>query len=106
MRPSDAPDAVVVRPTDEVFPGGSVTEPLRAGGTPIEIEYAAGGAHATVDGAGCLRVTIDDKSREISVESPGLVDLAVHPKHEQHSLRLEVGEGVDLYSVSFSPGVP
>jgi hypothetical protein len=109
-RPSDAPDAVVVPPTDEVFPGGSVTEPWRFAGEPIDVDYAAGGAHAAVDlpegGSGKLRATIDGESHTVAVEAPGLIDLAVHPRHERHSLQLEADAGVDVYSVSFSAGVP
>ncbi len=54
LRPSDAPGALVMPPTDEVFPGGSVTEPWRAGGDEraLELNYEAGGAHASVAGAG------------------------------------------------------
>jgi hypothetical protein len=105
LRDTDAPGALVAPPSDEVFPGGSETEPWRGG--PIELDYAAGGAHASVTGAGTLRVSIDDgEAREIEVETPGLVDLATHPKHESHHLRLEAGDGVDVYSISFSPGMP
>jgi hypothetical protein len=110
LRPSDGPDAGVVPPSDEVLPGGSVTQPWREADGPIELDYAAGGAHASVDlagGPGELRVAIDGETpRPIAVDAPGLFDLAVHARHEQHSLRLEVGDGLDLYSVSFSPGVP
>jgi hypothetical protein len=105
LRDTDAPGALVAPPSDEVFPGGSETEPWQGG--PIELDYAAGGAHASVAGAGRLLVSIDGAAaRTIEVEVPGLVDLATHPKHEAHHLRLEAGDGVDLYSVSFSPGLP
>jgi hypothetical protein len=107
LRPSDAVDAVVVPPTAELLPGGSVTNPWRGGETPIELEYAAGGAHATVNGAGELRVAIDAASpRMFAVSEPGLIELAAHPRHETHSLHLEAGPGLEVYSVSFSPGVP
>ena len=76
-------------------------------GTALELGYEAGGAHASVDGEGELRLLLDRKAeRSISVPAPGLFELAVHPRHERHRLRIFVGEGVDLYSVSFSAGVP
>lgn len=107
LRPSDAVDAVVVPPTAELLPGGSVTEPWRGGEAPIELEYAAGGAHASVDGAGELCVQIDGgAARAVAVEGPGIIELATHPRHEEHSLRLEADARVEIYSVSFSPGVP
>jgi hypothetical protein len=105
LRDTDAPGALVAPPSEEIFPGGSETEPFRAG--PLELDYAAGGAHASVAGAGRMTVSIDGgEARTVEVARAGLVELAVHPKHEFHHLRLEPGEGIDLYSVSFSPGLP
>ena len=108
LRPTDAQGAMVAPPTEEVFPGGSPTDPWPGGsGEPLELEYAAAGAHASVDGAGELRVALDGgPARTLTVEAPGLYDLALHERHERHALRLEAGAGVDVYSVSFSPGVP
>jgi hypothetical protein len=109
LRASDASGARVIPPTDEIFPGGSVTEPWRSDGDAIELDYGAGGAHATidVDGPGELLVSIDGApAHAIEVASPGLVDLAVHPAHEKHSLRLDASSAVAIYSVSFSAGVP
>jgi hypothetical protein len=108
MRPTDVPGAMVAPPTGEVLPGGSLTNPWAGGsGNPIELAYEAAGAHASVDGRGELRIAIDGGAeRTVGVEAPGLYDLAVHDRHERHALRLEAGPGVDIYSVSFSPGVP
>jgi len=105
LRDTDATGALVAPPSEEVFPGGSETEPWRGG--PIELDYTAGGAHASVTGAGRLTFSIDgDAPRAVEVTAPGLVDLALHPKHESHHLRLVPSDGVDLYSISFSPGLP
>ena len=100
--------AAGVAPSDEVLPGGGVTEPWRlGGGEPLALEYAAGGAHASVAGEGELRAVVDGAGpRPIAVEVPGLYELAEHPRHGRHRLELAVGPGVELYSVSFSPGVP
>jgi hypothetical protein len=109
LRPSDAPGALVAPPSEELFPGGSAREPWRPNepDRPLHVEYAAGGAHATLAGAGELRFAVDGNAEQvIEVEAPGLVDLAVHPRHSEHSLALHVGPGLELYSVSFSAGVP
>ncbi len=105
LRPSDATGAMVAPPSEEVFPGGSALEPWRAG--PIELDYAAGGAHASVAGEGRLEYTIDDGAPlTIEVDAPGLFELAEHRRHGSHRLRIEPSPGVELYSVSFSAGLP
>jgi hypothetical protein len=109
LRPTDAPGALVAPPTDELLPGGGVTEPWRppAPDAELAVDYTAAGAHASVAGAGELRATIDGgEPRTIEVPGPGLYDLAEHPRHEAHRLRLSVSPGVELYSVSFSAGLP
>ena len=109
LRATDAADAVVVPPSAEILPGGSVTEPWRFEGQPIEAEYGGGGAYATVeaDEPGELRVSIDGQSaRAIVVPGAGLVELAAHPAHEHHTLLLEADPQLAIYSVSFSAGVP
>ncbi len=101
IRPSDVPGALVAPPTPELFPGGSPSTPWAGG--PLELGYEAGGAHASLAGAGTLEVSLDDAEPErIEVAGPGLVDLAVHPGHESHRLRVEPLEGVALYALSFS----
>ncbi|MGH2987388.1 MAG: redoxin domain-containing protein [Solirubrobacterales bacterium] len=109
LRPSDAPGALVAPPTEEVFPGGSPSEPWRAASAAdgLELTYEAGGAHASVSGTGELSVTLDGgEGWRVEVKAPGLYDLAVHPRHQRHELRLGASPGVELYSVSFSAGVP
>ena len=96
-------------PSDELFPGGDASEPWRppTATAALELDYAAGGAHATVAGAGVLSVAIDgaELARSRSM-SPGLVDLAEHPRHQRHSLSIGATPGVEVYSVSFSAGLP
>ena len=108
IRPTDAPGALVMPPSEEVFPGGSMTEPLVAAkGVPVEIDYAAGGAYATVDGEGELAVSLDgSRDRAIRVSGPGLYELVAHERHERHRLALTPSRGVTLYGVSFAAGLP
>ncbi|MGH2954030.1 MAG: hypothetical protein ACRDK9_08425 [Solirubrobacterales bacterium] len=108
LRATDAAGALVAPPSDEVLPGGSESQPWRAGdgAEPLELAYEAGGAHASVDGGGELRVAIDGEERAVPVDAPGLVDLAVHARHERHRLRLAGDGGIEVYSVSFSAGLP
>jgi hypothetical protein len=109
VRPSDEPGAEVVVPTAELFPGGSPERPWRAGGGErrLSLDYAAGGAYASVDGAGSLTVALDGAAAaEVPVPGPGLVELAAHPAHQRHSLTIEPRGALEIYSVSFAPGVP
>ena len=107
LRATDAPGAEVVAPTAEIFPGGSPSEPWRSGREgELEIEYAAGGAYASVGGEGTITVSIDGEPSDIAVTAPGLVELASHERHQAHSLRVRATGGLEIYSLSFAPGVP
>lgn len=105
LRPTDAPGAKVMRPTPEQFPGGSWEQPWEDG--PLEIDYEAGGAYATVEGTGALSVSVDGaEPRSIPIESPKLYTLTEHTHHESHSLKLDPSEGIRIWSLSFAAGVP
>jgi hypothetical protein len=109
LRPSDAPGARVVPPSEEVFPGGGAAEPWRpdAGADALELEYAAGGAHGAVDGEGELAVSLDGgPERVIPIPASGLYELAEHPRHGRHGLRVEPSQGLAVFSIAFSAGVP
>jgi hypothetical protein len=109
LRPSDAPGALVARPTNEILPGGSISEPWRANrpGEEIDIPYEAGGAWATVDGAGELTVSLDGgPPGTITVGAPGAYELFDHERHESHRLSLAASPTVDLYAVAFAAGIP
>ena len=96
LRPTDAPGALVVPPSEEVFPGGSRLEPLRADrdGEPLMLAYAAGGAHATLDGQGHAEIELDGgERRRLAVGGPGLYELAAHPHHERHELLVRPSSG-------------
>jgi hypothetical protein len=109
LRPTDAPDAVVIAPTPELLPGGSLEEPWRASdaSSSLSVEYEAGGAFASANGEGRLEVTVDaGPPRTIGIDGPALYELAAHPHHERHALRIEASPAVGVWSISFAPGVP
>jgi hypothetical protein len=109
LRPSDAPGALVAPPSEEVFPGGSASEPWRPGepDSPLELDYAAGGAWASVDGRGALRVGLDGGPElSVEVEAPGAYELASHPWHESHRLSLRPTRGLSVYAISFAAAPP
>jgi hypothetical protein len=109
LRPTDALGARVMPPTEELFPGGSWKRPWVAGedGDPLEVAYQAGGAFATVEGSGEIVVELDGSSTEtIAIDGPALYPLAEHQRHEQHWLTLRPSAGVQVWSLSFSAGVP
>jgi hypothetical protein len=109
LRPSDASDALVSPPSEELFPGGSPQEPWRASADTAELEvhYAAAGAYAALDGEGELGVVLDGGERPaIAVGAPGLYELAEHARHGEHVLVLRPDQGLSIYAVSFAAGVP
>jgi hypothetical protein len=109
LRATDAPDARVMAPTPESFPGGSWERPWTAGedGDELRIDYEAGGAYATIEGAGELSVEIDGApSGSVEIDGPALYPLAEHPRHESHAAALRPSPGLRVWSVSFAAGVP
>lgn len=108
LRRSDAPGAKVMPPTPERFPGGSPERPWRAppAAKPIEASYEGAGAAVTLDGRGELAVSVDGgRETVIEVGAPGLYEVAEHPRHGAHRLALRPSAGLELYSLSFAPGV-
>jgi hypothetical protein len=109
LRPTDSPGAKVMPPTPELFPGGSWERPWTAGedGEVLEVEYEAGGAHATVEGTGEIAVELDGATAGIvSVTGPALYPLAEHARHESHRLIIRPSAGLKVWSVSFAAGMP
>lgn len=110
LRPTDAPGARVIAPTPELFPGGSWERPWTAGddGEDLALDYQAGGAFATVEGNGELLAEIDGEWGEPipAGPSPGLLEIAEHPRHEAHSLVLRPTPGLRIWSLSFAAGAP
>jgi hypothetical protein len=107
VRPTDAPGAMVVPPTDETFPGGGAGSPWRPGDGPIRVGYGAAGAYAAVSGTGELSVCVDDGEAVVhSISGPALQPLAEHPHHEEHALAIEGEGGIEVYSIAFAAGLP
>ena len=109
LRPTDAPNARVMPPTPELFPGGSWEHPWTAGedGESLEIEYEAGGAHVTVEGRGQIQLLLDGTEQQpIDIGAPALYDLATHPHHSAHQIKLHPTSGLRIWSLSFSAGIP
>lgn len=109
LRPSDAPDAKVIPPTPELFPGGSTEEPWPKAEVDRELEltYEAGGAYAATDGEGEIAIRVDGEPHDsVEVTHPGLQELTLHPRTERHRLELIPSSSIRLYSVQFAPGIP
>jgi hypothetical protein len=105
LRATDAPGAKVMPPTPEVFPGGSWEEPWEGG--KLSLDYEAGGAYATLEGAGELEVSLDGKRQPpIEVNGPRLYSLGEHNRHGHHELTLEPAGELKIWSISFAAGLP
>lgn len=109
LRLTDEPGACVVPPTDELFSGGSWKRPWTAGedGDELTLDYAAGGAYATVEGAGEIAIELDGSTAGlVEVDSSALYPLTEHSRHEAHQLTLRPTPGLRIWSLSFAAGVP
>jgi hypothetical protein len=109
IRPSDAADAKVIAPTQEVFPGGSTEEawPKSEADRKLELRYEAGGAYAATDGEGEISIRVDGEPLDpIRVTHPGLQELTSHEQTESHTLELEPSPGLLVYSIQFAAGIP
>jgi hypothetical protein len=108
LRATDGPGVKVMPPTPEIFPGEADDEPWVGGpDAEITVAYEAGGAFATIDGIGELRIELDGSARDpLAVDGAGLYELAAHPRHEAHILVLRARHPLRVWSVSFAAGVP
>lgn len=106
LRATDAAGIEVIAPTPELFPAEGKPWTL-ADGPGFVVEYEAGGAAATVAGDGELALNLDGRILEpVRVAGAGLYDLVEHPVHEPHRLAIDLEGPVQLWSVSFTPGLP
>jgi hypothetical protein len=104
-RPTDSPGAKVMPPTPELFPSGSWDEAWT--GTELEVPYEAGGAYATVEGRGEIGLDLDGvEMAPVEIDGAGLYELATHPQHGSHEMRLQPDHNLRIWSVSFAAGAP
>ena len=89
------------------FIGGAHDRPWTPAdpGEPLEVEYAGAGAWAALDGAGKVRVSVDEEAaRTIELGGPGLYELSSHAEHGIHEVRLDLDGQIRVWSVAFAPG--
>jgi hypothetical protein len=109
VRASDAGGAPVMPPTPELFPAGEGAPlALGEGSDGLEVQYEAGGAYATIEGKGEIAVAVEGEPAErIRIEGAALYELALHPRHESHRLKIDRVSGEPrIWTVSFAAGVP
>lgn len=106
VHPEAADGPELLKPSDELFPGGSHERSWSAEpGEPLEITYAGAGAWAALDGAGSVGLSVDGApGGGLEVGAPGLYELAEHEGHGMHEVRLEFEGEIRVWSVAFSPG--
>ncbi len=92
LRPEDAADALVGRPTPEQ--AGAWSGPYEAGAVWAVLEPVAG------DGGASVRVS----GRRLAVEHAGCHLLVEHARHTTGVLELELGDGVICHAVQFTAG--
>jgi hypothetical protein len=88
LRPEDAPDALIVVPSED-------REGAWSG------DYAAGAVWASFSGTGTI--SVNGETQDIAW--PGARPLVQHPVHTEGTLTLEVGDGVECLGVHFVPGL-
>ena len=108
MRESDSPGAELVAPTEEMLIGGSLETPWVADreGAAIEAVYQGAGAYASLGGEGTVRFQIDGGDQhQAEISGPELLELSSHDRSGEHELILYPGPGIEIYSLSFAPGL-
>ncbi|MBK5109775.1 MAG: DipZ protein [Thermoleophilia bacterium] len=104
VRPTDIDGTEVIAPGAELFPAEGRAWTRSADGGAFDVEYEAGGIHATVEGRGKLALTLDGEAIEpVRVEGAGLYTLAEHDQHGAHRIAIELEGDPGIWSVSFSP---
>lgn len=107
LRPVDQPGATVIAPTGELFPAPGRAWTAARDGRGFAIEYEAGGAAVTAAGEGELFPELDGVRLEpVAISGPGLYGISEHGHHGRHSLALDLADAVEVWSVSFAPGLP
>ena len=100
LRPEDAPDALVGRPTPEQ--PGAWSGPYEAGAVWAVLEPVAAGAGAVGPEVG---TGVRANGRLVPVAHAGCHLLVEHERHTTGVLELEVGDGVRCHAVQFTAGL-
>lgn len=105
-KPTGGKAPQLVRPSVELFPGGSHDTPWSsASGEPLVVEYEGAGAWAALGGIGSVGVSGDgEQAMAIDVAAPGLYELTSFDTHGAHEVELTLPESVSLWSMAFPPG--
>jgi len=104
VRPSDRQGIEVIAPSAELLPAGDPPWTAEGDGESFEVEFEAGGAHATVTGQGSLELELDGEPLpDVAVEGPGLYDLVELPFHGRHRLSVKLTGSPEIWGISFSP---
>ena len=93
LRPEDAPDAVLVVPSEDRLEA------------PFSGPYEAGAAWAVLDPRGAADACVTANGATIAVEHPGAYELERHRVHTAAALELELGAAVRCDAVCFTPGL-
>ncbi len=101
LRPEDAPDALVGRPTPEQT--GAWSGPYEAGAVWAVLEPVGGDATAADPAAAAATVRVND--RPVTVAHAGCHLLVEHERHTTGVLELEVGDDVICHAVQFTAGL-
>jgi hypothetical protein len=104
VRPTDRQGIEVIAPSPELLPAGEPPWTVEGDGASFEVEFEAGGVHATMTGQGSLELELDGESLPaVEVEGPGLYDLVELAGHGGHRLAVHLVGSPEIWSVSFSP---
>ena len=105
VRPTDVPGAEMPPPGQELVPFEGRPWKLEDGQA-FDVEYEGGGAYATAEGSGLLRVALDGQPHaEVTIDGPGLYPLAEHDRHGAHRIGIELEGDPAIWSVSFAPAL-
>lgn len=105
VRPTDEPGAEMPPPGQELVPFEGRPWTIEDGQA-FDVEYEGGGAYATAEGSGRLKITLDgDPHAEVEIDGPGLYPLAEHDRHGAHRVGIELEGSPEIWSVSFAPAV-
>ena len=106
IRPTDAPGAMVIAPTPEIFPAPNRAWTSAEDGPGLIRRLRGRGAHTrpSTERASSALELDGEALPPLQVEGAGLYELADHgAAHGTHTLRIGLGGDVGVWSISFAP---